>query len=113
MRIGNCPSFSSTAFAVCEQVFTAPPAPPQQAPAEAKAAAAKAKTDPKAAAAAAAAAEAASAAAAVPPKPCQLITPILAAQLNPIIVTPRKVRLLAASMATSVRGFLSGIVVNP
>lgn len=73
---------------------TAPPAPPQLSPAEVKAAAAKAKADPKAAAAAAAAAEAALAADVAPAEPCQLLTPGLAAQLSPVIVTPYKVRQL-------------------
>ena len=62
----------------------------QPSPAEAKAAAAKAKADPKAAAAAAEAAVAALAA--QPVVPCCLLSPALAAQLNPITVTPRKVQ---------------------
>ncbi len=71
------------------QVFSAPPSPPTLSPAEAKAAAAKAKADPKAAAAAAA--EAAAVLAAMPLIPCSLLSPALAAQLNPLIFTPCKV----------------------
>ncbi len=71
------------------QVFAAPASPPVLSPADAKAAAAKAKADPKAAAAAAA--EAAAALAAVPLQPCSLLSPALAAQLNPVIFTPCKV----------------------
>ena len=70
------------------QVFTAPAPLAVLSPAEVKAAAAKAKADPKAAAAAA---EAAAALAAVPPEPCSLLSPALAAQLNPMIFTPCKV----------------------
>lgn len=71
------------------QVFAAPASLPVLSPADAKAAAAKAKADPKAAAAAAA--EAAAALAAVPLQPCSLLSPALAAQLNPVIFTPCKV----------------------
>ena len=63
------------------QVFAAPASPPVLSPADAKAAAAKAKADPKAAAALAA----------VPLRPCSLLSPALAAQLNPVIFTPCKV----------------------
>ena len=80
-------SHSST-WTICQwQVFAAPASPPILSPADAKAAAAKAKADPKAAAAA----EAAAALAAVPLQPCSLLSPALAAQLNPFIFTPCKV----------------------
>ncbi len=77
-------------WTICQrQVFAAPASLPVLSPADAKAAAAKAKADPKAAAAAAA--EAAAALAAVPLQPCSLLSPALAAQLNPVIFTPCKV----------------------
>lgn len=75
--------------AVTGQIFQAPPAPPVLSPSEIKAAAAKAKADPKAAAVAAA--DAAAALAAIPLKPCSLLSPESAAQLNPIVITPCKV----------------------
>ena len=71
-------------------MFEAPPSLPTPSPADSKAAAAKAKADPKAAALAAA--EAAAALAAIPLKPCSLLSPALAAQLNPVVITPCKVQ---------------------
>ncbi|DBA67916.1 TPA: hypothetical protein ACH3X2_014119 [Trebouxia sp. C0005] len=80
------------------EVFAAPASLPVLSPADAKAAAAKAKADPKAAAAAAA--EAAAALAAVPLQPCSLLSPALAAQLNPVIFTPCKVTRVPDAPAT-------------